>query len=124
MPPIATEDQLHTLRHMLGINTPYARRPAPYRNYAAVNPGDPEFAELERMGLVERYRESGPGFSYDWYRTTPRGYNLAMASRKSIREPLGTRRYAKFLDLRESFPDMTFREFLTNPDFAEARERA
>ena len=35
-----TDDQLDTLRHMLGINTPNDRIPRPYRNYYCADKGE------------------------------------------------------------------------------------
>lgn len=119
-----TADQLHTLRHMLGINTPNDRIPRPYRDYAAVNPGDAEFAELERLGAVECYRRSSPGYSYDYFRCTPAGRAAAMASHRTIRRTKAQRIYSKFLDVRDALNDLTFKEFLTNPEFAESRRSA
>jgi hypothetical protein len=117
-------DQLHTLRHMLGINTPNDRLPKPHRDYAAVCPGDPQFAELERLGAVECYRRPCPGFEYDYFRCTPAGRAAAMASHKTIRRTKSQRIYSKFLDVSDALQDLTFREFLTLPEFAECRRSA
>ena len=119
-----TKDQLHTLRHMLGINTPDDRIPKPYRDYAAVNPGDAKFVEMERMGLVEIYRPSAHAGEYDYYRCTAQGRTLAMASHKTIRRGKSARVYSKFLDVRDAINDLTFKEFLTDPQFAETRRSA
>jgi len=116
-----TPDQLHTLRHMLGINDPSKRVPRPYRNYAAVNPGDPEFIEMARAGLVEIYRARGSGSEYDYYRCTEMGRLAAMRSFRSIRYSAAKRRYIAYLNVSDAVPDLTFRQFLTHPDFAEAR---
>lgn len=116
-----TEQQEDNLRHMLGINRPEQRAPQAYRDYAAVNPGDVEWVELERLGMVERYSSHG---SYHWYRTTPAGRAAAFASHRKIRFSRSTRRYLKFLDLGDCFPGLTFREFLTAAEFAEARASA
>lgn len=116
--PILTERQENHLRHMLGINTPQHRAPKPYRDYAAVVPGDPEWVELERLGMIQRYASRG---SYDWYRTTADGRGAAIASHRRIRYSREKRRYLKFLDLSDCLPDLTFREFLTSPAFAAAR---
>src|SRR5688572_23336647 len=35
--PALTSEQLDTLRHMLGINTPHDRQPKPYRDYYCAN---------------------------------------------------------------------------------------
>jgi hypothetical protein len=117
-----TPDQLHTLRHILGINDPSKRVPKPYRNYAAVNPGDPEFVALEVAGLVERYRARGPGSEYDYFRCTEAGHLAAMRSFRTIRYSPAKRRYIAFLNVRDCFPDLTFKQFVTLPEFAEARK--
>ena len=117
------ENQLHTLRHMLGINTPDDRKPKPCRNYAAVPPGDEEFVELERIGAVERYRARG-GTEYNWYQCTREGRALAMESHRSIRKTKAQRRYTVYLDMTDLYPDLTFKEFLTHPDFSSARRTA
>jgi hypothetical protein len=123
-PLTLTPGQLHTLRHMLGINDPRKAKPEPWRNYAATSPGDPEFLELERLGMVERYRQAGPGNSYDYYRCTDAGRSAACASFKTIRWSKSKRIYSKFLDVRDALGDVTFKEFLTNPVFAETRRSA
>ena len=115
---LLTEKQEDLLRHMLGINRPQLRNPEPYRDYAAVNPGDPQWLELERLGLVKLYSTEG---NYHWYRTTPAGREAAFASHRRWRWPRSARRYAKFLDIADLDPDLTFRRFLTDPRYAEAR---
>lgn len=116
---------LDMLRHMLGINDPSVGRPKPYRNYAAVTPGDPLFIELVALGAVERYRVAGQGGSdYDFFCCTEAGKAAALASNRTRRWSKPRRRYDRFLDLRDVFPDMTFRDFLTAPEFAEARRTA
>lgn len=118
-----TKEQLHTLRHMLGINTPWDRVPKPYRNYAAVNHGDPEFIELERMGLVKNQGRSSIS-EYDCYVCTEEGKLSAIRSHREIRYSKPRRRYLAFLGLMDCCPDLTFREFLTSQEFRELRENA
>lgn len=113
--------QLDTLRHMLGINDPYARRPMPYRDYYCANPGDAKLIELERLGAVEKYSERG---RYHWYCCTPAGRAAAIASHKDIRVTKSKRVYSKFLEVRDAFNELTFRDFLTHPDFRDARREA
>lgn len=116
-----TDEQLRTLRHMLGINTPHDPRPKPYRDYYCANPGDPELHELARLGMVKLYSSHG---NYEWFRCTDAGRAAAIASHKTIRHSKSSRVYSKFLDVRDAIPDLTFREFLTNPDFAPTRRAA
>jgi hypothetical protein len=118
-----SEEQLHTLRHMLGVNTPYDREPRPYRNYAAVNPGDPKYVELERLGAVENCGKT-TWSEYDYYRCTEAGKAAAIQSHRNIRYSKSKRRYWKFRDIMDCCPGLTFKEFLTNPEFKEVRRLA
>jgi hypothetical protein len=119
-----TPDQLRTLRHMLGINTPEARIPVPNRNYYAANPGDPQMLALAELGMVERYRKADSVYAYDYYRCTEAGEANAIASHKTIRNTRAQRVYLCFLDCRDVFEDLTFKRFLTDPQFAETRRNA
>jgi hypothetical protein len=123
--PALTAGQLDTLRHMLGINTPNDRAPNPYRNYYAANPGDTEMAALAALGMVECYlfktSDHFPGPCYDYFRCTEAGQLAAMRSHRTIRRSRASRRYSRFLDIRDVYPDLTFSEFLTDDRFAEAR---
>jgi len=116
-----TTEQLQTLRHMLGINAPYAKEPKPYRDYYAAPRGDTGLWLMANDGLVERYAVDR---CYDWYRTTEAGRAAALASHKRIRASKGKRLYAKFLDVRDCWPDLTFRQFLTDPELRETRQGA
>lgn len=83
--PSLAESHLSTLRHMLGLNDPTRKDPVPYRNYAAVNPGDQQFVELERLGMVRRYRTADDGSCYDWYMCTKAGQEAATSSFYQLR---------------------------------------
>ncbi|MCK4817911.1 hypothetical protein KA005_19220 [bacterium] len=109
--------QLHTLRHMLGINTPNDRVPKPYRNYAAVISGDPEFIKLERLGAIREYQVRIPTH-YAWYECTKEGRAMAMKSHRDIRKTKTQRKYTAYLDMTDVYPDLTFKDFLTHPDFS------
>ncbi len=81
------DKQLHTMRHMLGINTPYDAEPEPYRNYAAVAPGGDQhemMKALEEDGLVEERECSMPGSDLIYYSCTDEGVRVAMESHQSI----------------------------------------
>lgn len=118
-----TADQLHMLRHMLGINTPADRMPKPYRNYAACNPGDERMLDLEKVGAVERCR-SVLWSEYEYWQCTENGKAAAIASHRTIRYPRSKRRYIKFLRVSDAWPGLTFREFLTLPELAQCRNEA
>lgn len=115
-------EQLDTLRHMLGINTPNHREPKPYRHYYCAAAGDRKLAELARLGAVELVPNAL--WSGDYYVCTPAGRAAAIASHRTIRRSKGSRVYSKFLGIRDAFNDLTFREFLTDPRFADARRSA
>jgi hypothetical protein len=114
-------DQLHTLRHMLGITDPSLAVPKPYRNYYAANPGDEHMAELERLGAVKM---TGTRWDLIYYECTEAGTAAAIASFKTIQLSKGKRVYRAFLNASDVAPDLTFREFLTNPAFKGSRDRS
>ncbi len=116
-----TKEQLATLRHMLGIETPYDKFPKPYRNYAAVNPGDAECKTLEALGAIEFTRTVG---SLDYYACTDAGRAAAVRSHRDIRVSRSRRRYAKYLEVSDAIADLTFFDFVTKPEYAEARANA
>lgn len=124
-----TDAQLKILRHMLGINGEYAKaRPferEPYRDYYCANPGDEKLHALKDVGAVYMYSEHG---GYQWFQTTPEGRKAAIDSwyaerkRRKIGKP--QRIYSAFLDCRDCNQDLTFRDFLTSPYYAETRRSA
>lgn len=118
MAEILTEDQLRILRHMLGLTHPERGEQVPYRDYYCANPGDVKLLELERLGVVRRYAERD---GYWWYCTTEAGKRYAMKSALGRRLPKAKRIYIKFLHLLDCCPDLTFREFLTSPEFSHER---
>ena len=119
-----TDKQLDTLRHMLGINTPWTAKPEPTRDYYCASPGHAEIVELERLGAVRCYRRAGKHTRYDWFCCTDAGRAAAMASHKTIRYSKAKRVYGKYLDIRDCLPDLTFKQFLTGAEFAETRRAA
>lgn len=130
-----TAEELDTLRHMLGINTPWVKRPEPTRDYFATGAGDLKMVWLELLGAVRLYATDWPlNPSLHWYCTTALGRAVAMASFKPYaaqhewyggrRRMQGARRYSKFLDYKECDSRLTFKKFLTQPEYAEARKAA
>jgi hypothetical protein len=123
MPAInLSESQLDILRHMLGVNDLNGKSPAPYRNYYCACPGDRQLHELQRLGAVEMYQRTtkGAGGDYEWFKCTDAG---AAAALRSCPKPLtgAKKRYRAFLDARDAYDDLTFREFLTHDHFREHR---
>lgn len=117
-----TPEQLGTLRHMLGINNGRLRYVTPTRDSYFTFESDKCLTELEQMGLVYKFRGPDLTSPYTVYKTTELGRELAVDSFKSIRWSRSKRRYANFLDAREGNPDLTFRQFLTDPMYAYMRK--
>lgn len=116
-----SDDHLKVLRHMLGIDVVDRRAPKEYRNYYCATPGDPLLLELLDAGMVIMYRKCD---QYEWFTATEAGKVAARASQQAQLKPKAARVYSRFLSVKECLPDMTFRDFLTNPDFADARREA
>jgi hypothetical protein len=106
---------------MLGIDDPYMAKPKPYRNYYCANPGDPALHELASLGMVVLYSSHG---SYEWFATTSAGRHAAEESQKAIRHTKAKRIYARWLSVADAWPDLTFKRFLTDPQFADTRRSA
>lgn len=119
--PKALPEQLRILRHMLGIDVKDQPNPPEYRDYYCACPGDPELHEMARLGLVELYAVRQ---GYEWFKTTGAGKAAARASQQSMLLPKRKRVYLRFLSASDCFPDLTFKRFLTDPFFAEARKAA
>ncbi len=118
---VITADQESTLRHMLGIDLPQVKDPHAYRDYYCANPGDAEMAALEQLGMVAKYAVQG---GYEWFCTTVEGRKVAFASHKKILQPKSKRVYSKYLSVSDVCTDLTFKQFLTSPEFAESRVNA
>lgn len=116
------DEQLHWLRHMLGINDGSQKEAVPFRNHAAVGDGDLVFfAEMEALGVVEKMPVTIPT-DYVMYRVTEVGRRLAIDSFRKIRFSAGRRRYRAYLRVADHCG--SFKEFLTSPVFAEIRRGA
>lgn len=116
-----TDEQLRILRHMLGIDTRFDPNPVAYRDYYCANPGNPQLHELQRLGMVRLYAERD---GYEWFATTDAGKTAARASQQAILEPKSRRVYRQWLSVKECFADLSFREFITSPRFADTRKAA
>ena len=113
-----TRNDIQILQHSLGLT--YKR--VPYRNYYATSPGDPEIERLVDLGLMSRGRK--PGWTdFQYYHVTKAGEQLAIEEMPELPKlSRGQKRYQRFLDLQDSYPDMSFIEFLTDPYFKSYRE--
>lgn len=116
-----SSDQLQTLRHMLGIDDPYLRVPRPTRDYYCANPGDQHLHALQAAGAVRLYSTRD---SYEWFTTTDAGRAAGIASHRTIRKSKGARLYVKYLEVSDCWPDLTFRQFLTDPELRDTRQDA
>lgn len=113
-----TDEQLRILRHMLGVDD-RRKRPTPYRDYYCASPGDEALHELARLGYVRLYAEHD---GYEWFCTTEQGKSAAVQSAISRYETKPKRRYSRFLDAKDVFPDLTFKQFLMDKRLTEIRE--
>lgn len=121
----AEEEQVDMLRHMLGINDPSKPSPEPYRNYAAVERGDPLMARLVTLGLVQRYACAASELGgLHYYCCTSAGIAVAKTSFWRRRWTKPKRIYRRFLEVSNCDPDLSFKRFLTDPEFADIRKRA
>lgn len=116
-----TNEQLDTLRHMLGINDPNKHKPKPYRNYYCAAHNNMDLLELERLGMVHMYQRDE---LYDWYCCTDTGRTAAINSFKSIRRSKAQRTYSRYLDVKDVRPGLAFHEFLTSSDYESIRKEA
>lgn len=116
-----SKEQLHILRHMLGINTPEKAKPESYRNFYCGEPGCSEMIDLNAIGCVEFTHHIAP---YSYWRCTEKGKNAAIDSFKSYRHKKSRRVYLSFLRIRDSYPDLTFKDFLTSEEFKYVRKTA
>lgn len=118
-----TTEQVDILQHMLGLTDPASPNPNEYRDYYCASPGDPQLRELERLGMVRMYSDHG---EYEWFTTTDAGKSVARARymRDMQTKTKKQRVYLSWLRLSDVCPDLTFREFLTRPEFSERRRNA
>ncbi len=116
-----TSEQEHVLMHMLGIDDPSVAHPKEYRDYYCANPNDATLHGLVRLGLVEVYSAHG---GYEWFTTTDAGKAAARAAHGRMLYPKKRRVYIAYLRVSDAICGLTFRDFLTMPEFAETRRTA
>ena len=114
---------LEILLHSLGLRDPMIEES--YRNYFVAGPGHDDLLRLLDLcwkGLMKEHPGPGPGFLNKddrFFRATPLGIAVALKHRPKITR--AQCRYLRFLSVAEAWPDLTFREFLIQPEFAQYR---
>jgi len=113
---------LHLIRHSLGLDNGKEE----YRNYYAdslVN-ADPNLDLLVTMGLMTRaYVSSACAPELQFYHVTDAGkkwFRENSAAPKALSRD--KRRYRRWLAVRDSYKNVSFRDFLMLDEFREARE--
>lgn len=105
-----TADQIHILQHSLGLDRD---RRVPWRNYYCDADGAPALEALVVLGLMKHGRTLNEGDRY--YIVTDAGIAAALSTLPKPRSR-ASRRFSRFLNLRDAIPDLTFREFLRMPE--------
>lgn len=115
---------LGILLHTLGLTDPMTKEP--YRNYFVAGPGHDDLPTIKMLcwaGFMKEHTSSGglPFCDKDdrLFLVTDIGISVAQKHRPKISR--GQRRYRRFLSVADAWPDLTFREFLISPDFAQYR---
>jgi hypothetical protein len=108
------DEHLKVLRHMLGINDPYMAKPESYRDYYCANIGNKTLHELKKLGMVRLYFTCD---KYEWFTTTDLGKSKAIESFWLLQKPKKARRYLCYLKIKEVNSQLTFKDFLTLPEF-------
>ncbi len=108
--PVSNE-AIHTLQHALGIDK---RRREPWRNYYCAADGALDLEALVSAGSMRRGCTLNGGRDR-YYHVTEAGIALAKANLPAPLSP-AKRRYERFLDLCDVWPDLTFKEFLRLPE--------
>ena len=113
-------EQLRILRHMLGINDG-GKKPIPYRDYYCATPNNACLLDMAAIGAVFMYAKHG---GYQWFACTSDGRAAAIESHKTIAWPKSKRVYSAYLSARDVIRGLTFRKFITDPIFYDARKNA
>jgi hypothetical protein len=121
----SSDNKLHIVLHALGLDRDDIVEP--YRNHFVAGDGHsdmPEILELVAMGMMEEFPTPKCFDSKDrLFSVTKTGREWAIINRP--RRPARTksqRRYTTFLEIADAYPSLTFRQFLTDEQFAEARK--
>ena len=113
---------LRLLHHTLGISDPYQPEREPYRNYFVASDGHSDMPGLNRLvaaGMMKSREHPLCGKGSLVFYATDIGKAVAIKTRPKVsRNKL---RYRRFLSLSDCCPDLTFRQFLTDPEFRDYR---
>lgn len=114
-----TPEQIHMLQHSLGISKPHDK---PYRNYYSVYSGSDGVQDLEilvQKGFMVNSGRSPVNSDMIYYQVTDEGRKVAFAHLPKDTRTRAQKRYERFLDIKDVWSDLTFKEFLTDPYFKE-----
>lgn len=114
-----TPEQIHILQHSLGLSK---RHDKPYRNYYAAGTASDCIQDLEALvdkGLMTSAGKSPVNSEMVYYYVTDRGRKVAFEHLPKDMRTRGQKRYERFLNAKDAFPDLSFKQFLTDPYFKE-----
>jgi hypothetical protein len=113
-----SERAIEILRHALGLD----QSDQSYRNYYAASEETSGLLEsLVGRGWMVRGQDRGGGLFF--YHCTSIGIAIAMEqTAKPTRRAIRKARYLRFLNAKDAYPDLTFKEFLTKPFWEESRK--
>jgi hypothetical protein len=117
-----TPKQIHILQHSLGISKPHDK---PYRNFYAVYSDSDGIRDLELLvekGLMINSGSSPVNSDMVYYQVSDAGRKVAFDQLPKDTRTRAQKRYEKYLDIRDVWSDLTFKEFLIDPYFKEARD--
>lgn len=120
--PRVTDSEARLLHHTLGVSDAYNPERAPYRNHFVAGPGHPDLKDLENlvaMGHMVCYKHPLTNGDELVFSATDTGKAVAIRTRP--RAPKNKLRYHRFLSLKDAIPDLTFKKFLTDPQFRRYR---
>lgn len=116
-----TPKQIDILQHSLGLSK---RHDKPYRNYYAVYADSDAIEDLDALvkaGLMAKGGKSPVNSDMVYYYVTDEGRKVAFEHLPKDTRTRGQKRYERFQNAKDAFPDLTFKQFLTDPYFKEAR---
>lgn len=119
--PDLTPSQIHILQHSIGISK---RHDKPYRNFYAVYTSSDSVPDLEvlvKAGLMANGDKSPVNPDMVYYYVTDAGREVAFKHLPKDTRTQKQKKYERFLYAKDAYPDLTFKQFLTDPYFKEAR---